>query len=257
MELVGHHLESVDSTNEHAFRAIAAGEARHGDAFLAREQTAGRGTRGRRWVSVPGGLYLSVTLSTEALPAPGLWTIAGGMAALDVARSTGVDAALDWPNDLVRPSGDAGAAPAKLGGILAESRDVHPDRPPHWFVLGIGLNVLRSAVDPGVAAERPVTSLEGEGAAVSLAAASSLMLAKLGARLGQAVGDPAALHADFFDACLQAGHPVEVEVGKELRRGVFEALDGARGVGLRSAGGDLSWISLAFVRSMRLTDAAD
>ena len=72
-----------------------------------------------------------MVLVTDDLPDPGLWTIAGGLAALDVARACGVAAALDWPNDLVvvHPQGP----PRKLGGILAESRDLDPPK----FLSGV------------------------------------------------------------------------------------------------------------------------
>ena len=71
------HHEVVPSTNDLAFAALEAGEARHGDTFIAAAQTAGRGTRGRTWESAIGGLYLSVVLRSESMPPPGAWTCAG------------------------------------------------------------------------------------------------------------------------------------------------------------------------------------
>ncbi|HMA54101.1 MAG TPA: biotin--[acetyl-CoA-carboxylase] ligase, partial [Acidobacteriota bacterium] len=57
-----HRLETVPSTND-ASRALAIQGAAHGTAVLAREQTRGRGTKGRVWHSAPGlGLYASIIL---------------------------------------------------------------------------------------------------------------------------------------------------------------------------------------------------
>lgn len=243
-----HRLDTVDSTNEHALRALAEGRAIHGDVFLARRQVAGRGTRGRAWSSPEGGVYLSMVLVTDELPGPGLWTIAGGLAALDVARACEVDAALDWPNDLVVVPSNGG--PRKLGGILAESRDIDPAHPPHGFVLGMGLNVTSDALTSELKSERPVTCLAAEGSALPVDETADLTLEALHARIHQALTAPARLHEDFFAACLQTGEEVAVEVGRETHRGRFEALDLARGIGLRAPGGDITWHSLAHVRSM-------
>ena len=243
-----HRLDTVDSTNEYALRALAEGTAAHGDVFLARRQVAGRGTRGRAWSSPEGGVYLSMVLVTDDLPDPGLWTIAGGLAALDVARACGVAAALDWPNDLVvvHPQGP----PRKLGGILAESRDLDPANPPHRFVLGMGINVTPDTLTSELQRERPVTCIALEGSARPLNQTADLTLEALHARVHQALTAPARLHEDFFAACLQAGEEVAVEVGRHTHRGRFEALDLTRGIGLRAPEGDISWHCLAHVRSM-------
>lgn len=243
-----HRLDTVDSTNEHALRALAEGSANHGDVFLARRQAAGRGTRGRVWSSPDGGVYLSMVLVTDDLPGPGLWTIAGGLAALDVARACDVAAALDWPNDLV--VGPQDGPPRKLGGILAESRAVDPANPPHGFVLGMGINVTPDALTPELQRERAVTCIAAEGSARSVDETADLTMEALHARVHQALTAPARLHEDFFAACLQAGEDVSVEVGRETHHGRFEALDLERGIGLRAPGGDIVWHSLAHVRSM-------
>lgn len=243
-----HRLDTVDSTNEHALRALAEGSANHGDVFLARRQAAGRGTRGRVWSSPDGGVYLSMVLVTDDLPGPGLWTIAGGLAALDVARACDVAAALDWPNDLVVAPPDG--PPRKLGGILAESRDVDPANPPHGFVLGMGINVTPDALTPELQRERAVTCIAAEGNARPVNETADLTMEALHARVHQALTAPARLHEDFFAACLQAGEDVSVEVGRETHHGRFEALDLERGIGLRAPGSDIAWHSLAHVRSM-------
>jgi BirA family biotin operon repressor/biotin-[acetyl-CoA-carboxylase] ligase len=128
---------------------LAASEARAGAApgitFVAEAQTGGRGRLDHRWVSPPGGTYLSTIVSA---PAAGLslvpLAVAGEVAAL--LRSTyGVETRIRWPNDLwIAPR--RGPA-SKLGGVLVERIEREADV---VLVIGVGLNsaVDRRAFDP-------------------------------------------------------------------------------------------------------------
>jgi BirA family biotin operon repressor/biotin-[acetyl-CoA-carboxylase] ligase len=83
--------------------------------------------------------------------APPLLPLASAVAVCDAIRETsGVEARIKWPNDIVleqkRTDAERGAALAKLAGILVEGRP-HED----WVVLGIGVNVAISP--PAVPAE--------------------------------------------------------------------------------------------------------
>ena len=108
--------DTIGSTNAEALRA-ARGRARatvdHGES-----QTAGRGRRGRIWVSEPGNLYASLLLSDPAPPErfPELSLVAA-LAVHDAigGRIPGLPArvALKWPNDLLIDR-------CKFAGILVE-----------------------------------------------------------------------------------------------------------------------------------------
>ena len=106
--------------------------------LAAEEQTAGRGRRGRRWHSAPGG---GVTLSLACRVRRPLRELAGlslvaGVAAARALHGLGVArAALKWPNDLVTDG-------AKLGGILVQTRS---GRGSALAVIGIGINCRRDA----------------------------------------------------------------------------------------------------------------
>jgi BirA family biotin operon repressor/biotin-[acetyl-CoA-carboxylase] ligase len=140
-----HRLESVPSTND-AARALALGGAGHGTAVIAREQTRGRGTRGRAWHSPAGlGLYVSFIirgLRGGPVPSPHLLPLAAGLAASDaLSAEAGVEVRLKWPNDLVHEG-------RKLGGILSEAVSGAPDG--DFAVVGIGINVGHGPADfPG------------------------------------------------------------------------------------------------------------
>jgi BirA family biotin operon repressor/biotin-[acetyl-CoA-carboxylase] ligase len=124
------------STNDLALQAIST-EAKTGIVFLAKEQTAGRGRRGQRWVAPPGEcLMCSVLLRyPRQAPAPHGLSLAVGLALIDVVTSR-VDprhlVRLKWPNDVY-------VNDAKLAGILIESK---PDAQGQLgLVIGMGLNV--------------------------------------------------------------------------------------------------------------------
>lgn len=137
-----HRLESVSSTND-AARVLARKGAEHGAAVLAREQTRGRGTKGRSWHSPAGlGLYASFILrgpAGGAVPSPHLVPLAAGLAAADAVRETAaVETGLKWPNDVVFEG-------KKLGGILSEG--VSGAAGGDFVVVGIGLNVNNGSAD--------------------------------------------------------------------------------------------------------------
>jgi len=133
-------LWEVDSTNSRVLELLREQPAPGATVCLAEYQTAGRGRRGRRWMSPPGcGIWLSVGWTWEVPPRelPTLSLATGAVVAeyLDKAGATGVE--LKWPNDLLLEGG-------KLGGILI---DVQGDSAgPLTAVVGLGLNLSVPAI---------------------------------------------------------------------------------------------------------------
>lgn len=128
-------LPSVDSTNGRLLES----EELVCDGFrvcIAREQTAGRGRRGRSWVSSgESGLTFSLgrALAPEEVPAPALTLAIGVGLARGLSRCGLQGFGFKWPNDLVTGAG------AKLAGILVEARSGAGRRLPA-LVAGVGLN---------------------------------------------------------------------------------------------------------------------
>lgn len=153
-------FERIDSTNDEARRLAEAGAA-EGALVVAREQNAGRGRRGRAWVSPPGNLYCSLLLrpACEAGAAAQL----GFAAALAIAEAAalvlpqGADVSCKWPNDVL-------VGGAKAAGILMKSR-ASGGGALEWLVLGIGVNLVSHPA--GI--EYPATSLAAEGASAATA----------------------------------------------------------------------------------------
>lgn len=131
-------LDTIDSTNSELIRREEQGVA-PGLVCTAEQQTAGRGRRGRQWVSpYAGNLYLSVLweFSQGAASLEGL-SLAVGVAVAQTLRERGLSGVqLKWPNDVLHEG-------MKLGGILIEMQgDVAG---PCRVVIGIGLNVVMPA----------------------------------------------------------------------------------------------------------------
>jgi BirA family biotin operon repressor/biotin-[acetyl-CoA-carboxylase] ligase len=132
---IGHALEAhvrIGSTNDRARELLGEPDA-DGRVVVADEQTAGRGRRGRTWLSPPGlNLTASVALRPR-LAAADAWQL-GEAAAL--AAATACDAVapvgLKWPNDLVAADG------RKLGGLLIET--MADGDALRGAVIGVGIN---------------------------------------------------------------------------------------------------------------------
>lgn len=153
-------LAACDSTNAVLLARAEAG-APSGAVIIAATQTAGRGRRGRAWISAPGdsltfslfwrfapgtspaGLSLAVGLAVaDALEKVGVtegnpFFGTGGTALAGTPRNPGTAIQLKWPNDLVQDG-------KKLAGILVE---LLPGAP-HAAVIGIGLNLRLPAALP-------------------------------------------------------------------------------------------------------------
>ena len=107
---------------------------------LAETQTAGRGRRGRVWLSPPGlNLYLSCLKRFDAgFAALSGLSLAIGVIVLRALKDLGIaGAGLKWPNDVLATPAEAG--PGKLAGILVELSGEYQG--PCAAIVGIGLNL--------------------------------------------------------------------------------------------------------------------
>jgi len=131
------HGELDSTSSELQRRGLAA---RDLSVVLAETQTAGRGRRGREWLSPPGlNLYLSCLKRFDSgFAALSGLSLAVGVIVLRALRELGVaGAGLKWPNDLLATQGEA--IGGKLAGILVELTGEYQG--PCAAVVGIGLNL--------------------------------------------------------------------------------------------------------------------
>ena len=121
-------VEELDSTNDEAWRLVRRGE-NEGTVVVAASQLKGRGRMDRRWISPPGGVYLSIVLKPYISPSKlPIITLLSAVAVVRTIRGlTKLDASVKWPNDIVMSG-------KKAGGILCEAMK-------NVVTVGIGINL--------------------------------------------------------------------------------------------------------------------
>ncbi|HCH50374.1 MAG TPA: biotin--[acetyl-CoA-carboxylase] synthetase [Proteus sp.] len=126
----------IDSTNQYLIQRIA--ELKSGDVCIAEYQSAGRGRRGRQWISPFGrNLYLSMYWKLDQGPAAAIGlSLVVGVILAEVLKKLGADGVkVKWPNDLYLND-------KKLSGILVELTGKTGDVA--HIVTGIGINISMS-----------------------------------------------------------------------------------------------------------------
>ncbi len=200
-----HHSERTTSTMDEARAgAQTRGGEGCGDAYVADEQSAGRGRFDRTWTDAPGAsLLVTFHLCVREIEYLPLVGFAGALAAADaVAEVSGLETALKWPNDVLIDG-------RKLAGILAEAQAGSTETD---VFLGIGVNIAEAAIAGLSDSERSLaTSIEGAGAQPP---AVEELLARLSEqlerRIAQVEGDPDRLLADWRGRLVTLGTRVRL-----------------------------------------------
>lgn len=203
-------LQSAGSTNDEAARLAGEG-APEGTVVWAREQSGGRGRRGRVWASPPGNLYSSTVLRPDcpAMRAAELGFVAA-LAVADIVPA-GRAVRVKWPNDVLVDGG-------KVAGILPES-SIGADGKAEHVVLGIGVNV-------GFAPNLPEMRYPGAALGGTVEATLEKLTAALARRLAQWRREGfAAVRAEWLAIAGPLGLEVDVKLGDELVRGRFAGMD--------------------------------
>ena len=223
--------ETVGSTNEEALKLGRAGE-RAPLWVVARQQTAGRGRRGRTWVSEPGNLYASLLLADPSPPDrfPELSFVAA-LALHDAVtgRIPGLAGrvVLKWPNDLLIDRN-------KFAGILVEGEGT-------TVVIGIGVNCVHHPDGT----EYPATDLAAAGLRATPESLFGPLSAAMVARLAQwdRGAGFAAIRNDWLSRAAGLGKPVRVNTADGELAGQFEGIDGSGRLVLRRADGTMQAIA--------------
>ena len=192
----------------------------HKHIVLAEAQRAGKGRRGRAWISpFARGLYLSLGWHFAMAPASlNALSLASGVAvarALKALDLTGIF--LKWPNDLV-------CAGKKTGGILLEARS--ESAASCDVVIGIGINI-RLTDEEKSGLDQPVTDLASHHGRVpsrnrlagKVIAEQLLMLERVAAgRMGEYV-------AEWRNLDCLSGRQVELRLPGEVLHGQVRGVD--------------------------------
>ncbi len=129
-------LAMVDSTNNYAMRMVHEGMAHHGTVVFAHEQNAGKGQRGRQWISEPNkNLALSVVIEPFDLAITQLFLLSKTIAVATcklINKHTDGEAKIKWPNDIYWRD-------RKAAGVLIENVLMGNDW--RFAIAGVGVNV--------------------------------------------------------------------------------------------------------------------
>lgn len=229
-------LPEIDSTNAEGFRRAATLD--RPTWVLAGLQTAGRGRRARPWVSPQGNFHGTLVLKPHEPPeVVALRSFAAALALRDaLVTVTGLPGsfAMKWPNDVLCNGG-------KIAGILLESQGLAGPEP--TLCIGIGVNLIAapdaSVVEPG--AVLPVSLLAETGLRVTPKAFLDVLAPAYDeweARF-QAEGF-APLRAAWLAHVARLGETIRARTGSESREGVFETVDDAGNLVLRTVAGTLA-----------------
>lgn len=135
-------LSTVDSTNNYAMAKVHEGMAKHGDAFFALEQTAGKGQRGKQWLAADGqNIILSIVVEPFQLKTAQQFFLSAAVAlgCYDFFSGyAGDETKIKWPNDIYWRD-------RKAGGVLIETINRGNDW--KYVVIGIGLNINQASFD--------------------------------------------------------------------------------------------------------------
>ncbi len=134
--------EIMESTNKYA-KKLGEENVTNGTVVVTKKQTAGRGRRGRNWISPEGNCYFSLLLkpSIQTEHASRLTLVSALALAEAIKNVVGLETQIKWPNDVVVDG-------KKLCGILTESSiDVDGLK---YVVIGIGINVNQKKFDPEI-----------------------------------------------------------------------------------------------------------
>ncbi|MGD8513987.1 MAG: bifunctional biotin--[acetyl-CoA-carboxylase] ligase/biotin operon repressor BirA [Granulosicoccaceae bacterium] len=207
--------EQIDSTNNW----LLAQDRIHAHAVLAEYQHAGRGRRGRDWLSpYAANVYLSLGWVFPGGPASlaGL-SLATGVAVARALAGLGIrELGLKWPNDLYLGG-------AKLGGILLELRGEQEG--PCEAVAGIGLNV-RMPREEAAAIEQPWTDLSVHAGDLSRNTLVARLLDEL-MLMFESFSDQGfvACHDEWQALDIFRGREVVLETQRSQVRGVARGVD--------------------------------
>ena len=146
------YLPETDSSNIQV-KLLGENGATNGTVVVTDKQTAGRGRRGRSWISPSGNCYFSMLLYPDVrVDRASMITLIAAMAVAKAVRETeNVETMIKWPNDVVVNG-------KKICGILTESStDLEYIQ---YVVVGIGINCNQKEFDEEIRSMATSISLE-------------------------------------------------------------------------------------------------
>jgi len=175
--------------------------------FVALQQTAGRGRRGRTWISnTQDGLWFSFLLRPKVEPrTASTLTLLFGLCILKAIQSVcSISAGIKWPNDIISLQNGK-----KLCGILSETS--MEDNLISYAVVGCGINVSQTSFPEEIQAV--ATSLLMEGAKIAKTSLLAAVLREVAGRYPEFQENPTGFLPEYRANCATLGRSVRIESG--------------------------------------------
>lgn len=211
-------FDEVDSTNAHCLRLAMQGE-RQNTWVTAKSQSAGKGRRGRTWVSQPGNLFASLLLinpcdQPHVATLPFVVAIAVSAAIDNCINKQPTPLSLKWPNDVLFSG-------KKISGILLEATMLaNGDQA---VIIGVGVNCQHAPDDT----RYPASSLAQEGCDIS----PESLFAHLRGEMHKALAmwdrglGFAAIRHHWLDRATGIGSPIIARFDDHEASGIFVDID--------------------------------
>lgn len=214
------YYDAITSTND-VLKELAAQGAPHGTVLVAGHQTAGRGRRGRSFLSPSGvGIYLSVLLRPNCKPSELMHlTCAAACAMCDaVEAAAGFRPGIKWTNDLVYNK-------KKLSGILTEL-GFKPDGSVDYAIIGVGVNCCQKPED----FDPQIRDIAGSlsmvtGKEIDRAQVAASMIDAFARMDGRLLSEHARIIEEYKADCITLGKPICAAKGDLVRYGTALDID--------------------------------
>lgn len=222
-QLIGNQIyyyPRLDSTNQALKRSIKDYHPPEGTVYVAGKQEEGKGRRGRKWESPPGGLWFSFLLRpTLPLPQTALLSL---VFAVSLVKSlnlfSGSPCQIKWPNDVYCQG-------RKIAGILLEMSGEIDNA--DYLIVGIGINVnVRMNDLPAAIGANSTSLLEVSGQAIDANEVLLTVLKDLDSYYREFLKNGFSdIRLEFKSRCLHLGKVIETTRGQDIIRGINTDID--------------------------------
>ena len=214
-------LESVDSTNNYAMARIHEGMASDGLVCLARHQWAGKGQRGKTWLSEPGqNLIMSLVIEPTPLILTQQFLLSAAVALgmVDLIASLVKNGwSIKWPNDIYWND-------RKAAGILVES--VIQGENWRFAVIGIGMNLNQRSFPVEIPNAISMSQITGEN--YNPVQFAKVMVPSIQNRISILRKDPDQILTDYNQSLYKRNELIKLKKANDLIETRLTAVD-ARG----------------------------
>lgn len=212
-------LAEVESTNNYAMAQVQAQMAEHGSAWFAHHQTAGKGQRGKSWLTDAGlNILLSTVIEPVNLRADDQFKLSAAIATAcyDFFSSYALEETrIKWPNDIYWKD-------RKAGGILIEN--ILQGEQWKYAIAGMGININQTEFPGGLS--NPVSLKQITGKDFNTVELAKELCSYVNMRWQQLVaGEFLLILEDYNKGLYKAGEMATFKSGEQIFRATVKSVN--------------------------------